>query len=206
MNKKNLLIIFTKNPVAGNVKTRLARDIGEENALEIYKFLLDHSFKITTALNITKQVHYSEDVPDEDLWDQGDFDKKLQYGKDLGIRMENAFRDGFRAGFEKIVIIGTDLLELRTEDIEFAFSALDNKDYVIGPAEDGGYYLFGMTELNTEVFRNKTWSTPSVFEDTLKNIKNSRIELLRTQNDIDVLDDIIDHPTFQKFLKYDRQN
>lgn len=206
MNNKNLLIIFTKNPVAGRVKTRLAKDIGDENALEIYKFLLDHSFKITTTLELTKQVHYSNKIPDHDLWDEGNFAKKLQYGEDLGIRMENAFRDGFKSGFEKIVIIGSDLYDLKTSELEDAFIALDENDYVIGPAEDGGYYLLGMTELNDQIFRNKDWSTSSVFQDTLKDLKNSRIKLLPTQNDIDVLDDIIDHPAFQKFLKYDRQN
>lgn len=206
MNNKNLLIIFTKNPVAGRVKTRLAKDIGDENALEIYKFLLDHSFKITTTLELTKQVHYSNKIPYQDLWDEGNFDKKLQYGEDLGIRMENAFRDGFKSGFEKIVIIGSDLYDLKTSELEDAFIALDENDYVIGPAEDGGYYLLGMNELNDQIFRNKDWSTSSVFQDTLKDLKNSRIKLLPTQNDIDVLDDIIDHPAFQKFLKYDRQN
>lgn len=206
MSKQNLLIIFTKNPVAGKVKTRLAKDIGDENALEIYKFLLEHSFNITSPLNIIKQVHYSEEIPDHDLWDEGDFTKKLQYGEDLGIRMENAFRKGFEEGFEKIIIIGSDLFELKTSDIAEAFSALSDNDYVIGPAEDGGYYLLGMNKMNTEVFRNKSWSTSSVFADTLNDIKNSRVKHLPIQNDIDVLDDIEDHPAFKKFLKYDRQN
>ncbi len=206
MSKKNLLIIFTKNPVAGKVKTRLARDIGNENALKVYKFLLEHSHSITSPLNITKQVHYSEEIPDDDLWDQGDFTKKLQYGKDLGIRMENAFREGFEEGFEKIIIIGSDLFELRTSDIADAFTALEDNDYVIGPCEDGGYYLLGMNKLNTEVFRNKSWSTSSVLTDTLNDIKYSRVKHLPIQNDIDVLGDIEGHPAFKNFLKYDRQN
>ncbi|GAA4312571.1 TIGR04282 family arsenosugar biosynthesis glycosyltransferase [Pontixanthobacter gangjinensis] len=200
MNKKDLLIIFTKNPEPGKVKTRLAKDIGDRNALEIYKTLLKHSQKQTASLNISKHVYYSNEIPEEDLWDRGGFDKKLQRGSDLGLRMENAFRDGFVAGFEKVLIIGTDLFDLKTAHIEDAFKALDQNDYVIGPARDGGYYLLGMKSLNSALFRNKNWSTSTVLEDSLNDLMGEKVELLEIQNDIDVLDDIKTYPAFQKFI------
>ena len=81
-----------------------------------------------------------------------------------------------------------------------AFSELENHEYVIGPARDGGYYLLGMNSLNSDIFRNKKWSTSTVFQKTLENMEGSTIKLLQTQNDIDVLEDIKDHPAFQKFL------
>ncbi len=206
MNSNNLLIIFTKNPVEGKVKTRLAKDIGAENALKIYEILLRYSKEVTTPLEVTRQVYYSEEIPEKDLWSGKSFTKKLQSGKDLGERMENAFAQGFAEGFDKIVIIGTDLFELETKDLESAFIALDDHDYVIGPAQDGGYYLLGMKSLNSEIFKNKQWSTSSVFNDTLKDLEGATVKILETQNDIDVLEDIKDHPDFQNFIKYDRQN
>lgn len=201
MNKENLLIIFTRNPVKGKVKTRLAKDIGNDKAFEIYNLLLEQTYKITSGLEHTKYVYYSENIPEKDLWNNGDFHKKLQHGSDLGARMENAFRNGFSEGYGKIVIIGTDLYEIEAVDIEAAFRALDEKDYVIGPAKDGGYYLLGMKSLNSDIFRNINWSTSKVFSETLKNIEDKAIKILKTQNDIDVLDDIKNHQAFRKFLK-----
>lgn len=201
---KDLLIIFTKNPVAGKVKTRLAKDIGDENALNIYKFLLKHSLEVTEPLKGDKQVYYSYQIPENDIWSSGAFSKRKQEGVDLGARMENAFKAGFEEGYQKIIIIGTDLYDIKTADLEQAFLALEQNDYVIGPAEDGGYYLLGMKSLNSELFKNKEWSTASVFKDSLKDMAGSKIKVLKTQNDIDVLDDIKDHPAFQKFIEYDR--
>ena len=67
------------------------------------------------------------------------------------MRMLNAFEEGFNAGFEKIIIIGSDMFQLSQTDMEEAFSRLDDHDVVLGPAEDGGYYLLGMTALKKEV-------------------------------------------------------
>lgn len=206
MTKNELLIIFTKNPEYGKVKTRLAKDIGHKTALEIYEFLLAHSQQITAALKMDKQVYYSSRISENDLWNEGGFEKKLQCPGDLGERMKTAFKEGFQHGYQKIVIIGTDMYDISTGDIQNAFNELENHDHVIGPAEDGGYYLLGMKSLNSDLFRNKKWSTSSVFEDSMKDIQGARVKILPEKNDIDMLVDIEDHQAFQKFLKYDRQN
>lgn len=200
MEVRRLLIIFTKNPEKGKVKTRLAKDIGDQKALDIYKFLLEHSRKITSDLNVDKQVWYSESISQNDIWADEVFFKKLQVGRELGERMENAFKEGFAQDYNQIIIIGTDLYELTSKQIEEAFEYLEDHDYVIGPAKDGGYYLLGMNSLNSAVFHNKTWSTSSVFDDTMNDLANARVKILKTQNDIDVLDDIKDHSAFQKFI------
>ncbi|APG61442.1 glycosyltransferase [Christiangramia salexigens] len=192
-------MIFTKNPVAGKVKTRLAKDLGNEKALKIYEFLLDHSAEITKDLDVDKQVFYSESVIEQDVWG-ADFSKKKQRGKDLGERMYNAFREGFEDGYEQIIIIGSDLYQLNSLDLEKAFDELDSNEFVVGPAEDGGYYLLGMKTLNSEIFKNKEWGTSSVLKDTLNDIQTKQIKMLETRNDVDVLDDIKDHPAFQKFI------
>lgn len=199
-------MIFTKNPEAGKVKTRLAKDLGNDKALEIYKFLLYHSHKVTAPLKINKEVHYSSNIPESDLWSTGSFEKKLQIEGDLGEKMEAAFQQGFKNAYRKIIIIGTDMFDISSEDIRNAFQELDKHDYVIGPAEDGGYYLLGMKSLNSDLFKNKEWSTSSVFEDSIKDMRQAEVKVLPVKNDIDVLDDIKDHPAFQKFIKYDRQN
>jgi uncharacterized protein len=207
LNKKeDLLLIFTKNPVLGKVKTRLAKDIGEENALKIYEFLLDHSVKVTSPLEVSKQVCYSDAVIEYDIWDPNIFSKKAQSGNDLGERMHNAFQDAFSVGFKKVVIIGSDLFDLETEDLEKAFVELDEHNFVLGPAQDGGYYLFGMKSLNSKVFKNKDWGTSSVLKDTLADLENRNVKLLETRNDIDLLEDLMDHPALEKFIKYDQQN
>ncbi|WP_310556966.1 TIGR04282 family arsenosugar biosynthesis glycosyltransferase [Flavobacterium sp.] len=196
-----LILIFTRNPELGKVKTRLAASIGNENALEIYKFLLNHSEKIVSQVNATRRVLYSEEINTNDIWNNQLFQKKLQFGNDLGEKMQNAFADGFIDGFKKIVIIGTDLYDLEVSDIENAFLALETHNVVIGPAEDGGYYLLGLRHIPENIFSNKKWSTASVLKDTLNDIQNLKYHLLETKNDIDTIDDIKNIPIFQKYLK-----
>ena len=152
-----LLIIFTRNPELGKVKTRLAKTIGDDSALEIYKFLLNHTCKITSDLKASKQVHYSVKIRNNDLWDGTIYDKKQQVGDDLGLRMMHAFQQGFQDGFKKIIIIGSDMYDLSQQDIEKAFISLETHDFVLGPAEDGGYYLLGMKQLNDTIFLEKNW-------------------------------------------------
>ena len=198
--KDKLLLIFTKNPVAGKVKTRLAKDLGDKKALKIYKFLLDHSVAFTTPVKAEKQVYYSDSVNPDDIWDNDVFLKNRQSGNDLGERMYNAFNDGFEKDYKQIIIIGSDMYDIDSEVIESAFRELKSHDYVIGPAADGGYYLLGMKNLNSELFKNKNWGTSSVLEDTLKDLEDKNVKLLETRNDVDVLDDIKDHPAFQKYI------
>jgi len=198
--KENLLLVFTKNPVAGKVKTRLAKDIGDLKALEIYKFLLEHSAQFTATVNASKQVYYSDSVNMDDIWDNKLYSKRKQEGEDLGKRMLNAFENGFREGFESVIVIGSDMYDIDTIDIEYAFQELENHDYVIGPASDGGYYLLGMKALNSKVFRNKKWGTSSVLKDTMEDLRDADVKLLETRNDIDLLEDIESHPAFQNFL------
>lgn len=201
MLSKNLLLIFTRNPELGKCKTRLAANVGDQIALDIYKFLLNHTVSITKNLSATKTVYYSENVWENDIWDSTIFLKKLQNGSDLGYRMQRAFQEGFEDGFEKIIIIGSDLFDLSENDIENAFSALNDAEFVLGPAEDGGYYLLGMKYLEPNIFKNKAWGTNTVLQDTLTDLKNKKTTFLERRNDIDIYDDIKDVPAFKSFLK-----
>ena len=199
----DLLIIFTRNPEPGNVKTRLAATIGDAAALDIYKFLLEHTVSITKDLEADKQVHYSVAVREDDLWDANVYAKVQQQGEGLGVRMEHAFQEGFAAGYEHIIIIGSDMYDLSASDIEEAFKGLQTHDFVIGPAEDGGYYLLGMKSLKSEVFRNKAWGTHTVLPMTLEDLEGSSIYWLSVRNDIDLYEDIKDNEVFRRFLPED---
>ena len=200
-SKDNLLLIFTRNPEPGKVKTRLAKDTGDEIALEIYKFLLKHTVSVTKDLKITKRVYYSEEIQQNDIWDNEFFEKRLQKGSSLGERMKNAFEEGFGDGYQNIAIIGSDLFDIQQKDLEEAFVELQKNEYVIGPAEDGGYYLLGMKYLNHNLFTDKKWGTDSVLRDTLKDLQNNQVKLLKTRNDVDTYNDIRNHPAFQQLLK-----
>ena len=201
ITSKNLLLIFTRNPEFGKVKTRLARDIGHQAALDIYKFLLAHTVKICTPLDTEKAVYYSEEIPNNDLWNAAVFQKKKQVGEDLGERMQNAFAEGFHLGYSKIIIIGSDLYDIETKDLEQAFKVLNNHEIVIGPAEDGGDYLLGMKQLHPKLFKNKNWGTATVLQDTINELKKSNYKLLEKRNDVDLYSDIKDHPAFIPFFK-----
>lgn len=200
-NKDQLLLIFTRNPKLGKCKTRLAATIGEQAALDIYMILLRHTAEITKGLNCSKVVCYSEEVSENDLWDKGNYAKQLQEGNDLGERMYNAFKSGFQKGYKKIIIIGSDIYDLNSETIEEGFAEMENADFVIGPAADGGYYLIGMKALTNDIFLNKNWGTETVLEDTLNNLNHKKVKLLQIKNDIDVYEDLKDIEIFQSFVK-----
>ena len=196
----SLLIIFTRNPELGKCKTRLASSVGDETALAIYVFLLEHTQTVTASLQVEKEVHYSDRIGEDDLWDPEVYQKKMQWGDDLGERMHHAVKAGLEAGYKRVVLIGSDLYDLSTTDLEQAFDALNTNEVVLGPAEDGGYYLLGMTRLIPEVFENKEWGTATVLKDTLANLTDKNTHLLVTKNDVDTLEDIQNHPAFQPFL------
>ncbi|WP_066221625.1 TIGR04282 family arsenosugar biosynthesis glycosyltransferase [Formosa haliotis] len=196
---KKALIIFTRNPELGKCKTRLAKTIGDQNALDIYNILLQHTAKIAAPVKADRYVFYSENIQNEDLWDTELFRKKLQSGNTLGERMQHAFSDLFQNYYKKVIIIGSDILDLTTEMIDEAFNQLEHHDVVIGPAKDGGYYLLGMKTLAPHIFENKAWGTETVLQDTLKDLENKSVSLLEELNDIDTFEDIKTYPQLNKF-------
>lgn len=188
---KQKLIIFSKNPVSGKVKTRLAATVGNANALKVYHKLLEHTARITGALNIPKVVYYSHEVEQRDAFAPVDFEKKVQQGNDLGERMRKAFSAELSAA-DEILIIGSDCYELQTHHLKHAFSLLRENDAVIGPAKDGGYYLLGMKKVLSEIFQNKDWGKSEVFEDTMQDFKELQLNIavLPELNDVDREEDL----------------
>jgi rSAM/selenodomain-associated transferase 1 len=200
---KNLLLVFTRNPELGKVKTRLAKTIGDQKALDIYKLLLHYTKKTIQNINCDKAVYYSEAIQENDIWENSKFQKNLQNGKDLGDRMCNAFKNAFNKDYEKVVVVGSDIFELQSIQILEAFKALDKHEVVIGPAKDGGYYLLGLKKMYSEIFNNKNWGTETIFQETMQDLNNVDVHLLVELNDIDTYDDLKQH---QELLKHIQLN
>jgi rSAM/selenodomain-associated transferase 1 len=184
------LLIFIKNPEKGKVKTRLAKDAGDERALAIYLELLRHTREIALSLDVHRHLFYSSFVDTADDWPADAFQKQVQEPGDLGSRMKDAFRQAFRSA-SSVVIIGSDCASLSKELVEQAFTALQEYDFVIGPAIDGGYYLLGMRSFQPSVFDLEEWSTEDVFSETIRRIETlgATYHCLTELSDIDYLND-----------------
>ncbi|RNC84384.1 MAG: glycosyltransferase [Balneola sp.] len=186
------LILFVKNPEFGKVKTRLAKTIGKEKALDVYQSLIRYTKKIAEPLSVEKEVWYSNFIENKDIWDEAGFQKRLQRGNDLGNRMSFALSQSVtNGGSKRVVIIGSDCAELDTDTIESAFDLLEKYSLVVGPAKDGGYYLIGMNQFYPELFEEIEWSTENVLEQTLSKAKTAEISyfLLKELNDVDTKED-----------------
>lgn len=189
-NSDNLLMLFVRNPELGKCKTRLAKRIGDAKALEVYRHLLEHTATVVKNVEADKQVWYSDEVVEDDAWDDLLFEKHRQEGRDLGQRMQTAFAEGFKRGYKRIIIMGSDLFDVSQDDITEAFQGFKRSEVVLGPAEDGGYYLLGLNEMIPAVFADKPWGTDEVLGKTLRNITDRELQLLDEKNDIDTFEDL----------------
>lgn len=180
------LILFVKKPIEGRVKTRLAATIGNEKAVNVYCDLLRKTEQIIEPLK--QQVFIFSDEYFEGYFLSKDW--RLQTGNDLGEKMYNAFEEVFALGFEKVSIIGSDCYELTTQLIEDSFR--QKTSTVLGPSEDGGYYLLGLTQNNKQVFSSIDWSTNKVCRQTQNQLDKLSFSytLLPTLTDIDDEDDL----------------
>ncbi|WP_297337419.1 TIGR04282 family arsenosugar biosynthesis glycosyltransferase [Algoriphagus sp.] len=189
--KKSAIIIFQKNAELGKVKTRLAKDLGDQTALAIYGQLCAYTHSVCKQVSVEKYLYFSNFIPQESSPDSS-YRFRLQRGKELGERMSNAFYDLFQSDFEKVLIIGTDCPEITPDLLSEAFARLDRSEVVMGPAEDGGYYLLGMREFFPQLFQQMEWSTSEVAIQTKKRLETGKIsyELLPLLTDIDTIEDL----------------
>jgi len=192
------LIVFAKAPVQGQVKTRLIPEIGADAATRVYRKLLEQILDI------------SVDLPDVtgELWCSGDIDGKCaayakqhgmslhqQEGADLGERMHLAFESVLQR-CDRAVLIGSDSPEFDGDYLQAAFRALEEKDAVVGPAEDGGYLLIGLKKPEPHLFRQITWSTNTVMAQTRSRLNELSLSWheLPVKRDIDEPQDLAQFP------------
>ncbi|MGI4736942.1 MAG: TIGR04282 family arsenosugar biosynthesis glycosyltransferase [Janthinobacterium lividum] len=191
------LLVFAREPVLGRVKTRLAAGIGAAAALAVYRELLALTAAAVAAAQVPATVWLAEAPARADPhqprpeWPGLPWRVQPAAGS-LGGRMAQAFADAFGAGAGRVVIIGTDCPSLSAELLRQAFDQLLSHEVVVGPAEDGGYYLLGMSQLRTELFDNKDWSTATVLPDTLADAARLglRVAQLPTLHDVDSAQDL----------------
>ena len=186
--QEKALAIFLKNQRLGAVKTRLAASIGDQKALEIYSRLVAITLKAAKGVSASRHLYYS-DTLESALYLQAE--PHIQIGSGLGERMNNAFNQ-LLDKYHKVVLIGSDLPEIRATLIYEAFEKLDTNDLVIGPAEDGGYYLIALKAPQPALFTAIEYSNAEVFEHTLMRAEAEKIKvaILKTLRDVDTLDDL----------------
>ncbi len=196
MNNRNFLGFFVKFPEPGQVKTRLAKDIGPLAASAFYRRIAEYVLKRTAPLDsgYLRIVFYTPEEEKEGFeeWLKGEV-FRAQRGDDVGERMANALREMFEMGAEKAIVVGADIPGLHRGIVDRAFGQLDSSDIVIGPAMDGGYYLIGMKSAHPEVFLNIDWGTADVLTRTLFNIKETGLlyRTVETLFDVDILKDFL---------------
>jgi rSAM/selenodomain-associated transferase 1 len=184
------LLVFVRAPRPGQVKTRLARTLGDERAAEFYRLCTDNTLREINRLprEVERYIFFAESVNSCEmnrLTGLG-FKVAVQKGKNLGERLHNAFRKVFENGARKVVIIASDVPDLSAKVMKEAIDGLDNSDVVIGPCYDGGYYLIGMKELHKELFTGISWGTDCVYRQTLDSAKSNGLIILQMPILIDV--------------------
>ena len=164
-------------------------------ALEIYKLLAENIFHEAEKLDCKTLIFYVDSTNEQKVknWVNKDFLYLPQNGKDLGEKMLNAFEQVKSKGFEKILIIGSDVPDISKDLITNSLNELNKTDVVISPSDDGGYSLLGLKEVNPFLFQNIEWSTQKVLNQTIEAIKQNKLSLtkLKTLNDIDTKEELI---------------
>ncbi len=190
-----LIILFTRFPVAGKVKTRLIPSLGAEGAKMLHAQMAEHAFAMALATGYDVQVHYAESS-EKDMrhWlDPQGIHARVNYvaqipHEDLGQRMAFAFDAAFANGYKKVLLMGSDCPRNSTENIQNAFQWLDDVPCVFGPAVDGGYYLVGLHKMRQDIFMDIAWSTDKVLAQTLAKVDS--YALVDTLSDVDMPQDI----------------
>jgi len=198
LKNKEMILIFLRAPEKGRIKTRLARKIGEEKALDLYKGFVQ---KTLSAVETSGRDHCICFFPANrqalvEDWLGPGHTYLPQAGDDLGQRMGNALSRVFDAGACKAVLVGTDVPDIRARHLVAALDLLDQKDVVIGPSLDGGYWLIGFHRdgFSRELFCQMAWGTKGVFSATIDkaNTLGMSTGILPTLRDIDTIEDLIE--------------
>ena len=190
------LILFLKYPETGKVKTRLGAEVGFELAAELYRLFIQKTFELghnSSAQKVfvafepaDREAEFCEFIPKK-------FSVFPQEGKNLGERMLNAFQYAFVRGYKNVAILGSDSPTLPLEKIDDAFEKLGKSDLVLGPAEDGGYYLIGLNQAHPGLFENIEWSSSSVMQTTIERAEKLRLQykLLSVWYDVDTRETLL---------------
>ncbi|MFY0673044.1 MAG: TIGR04282 family arsenosugar biosynthesis glycosyltransferase [Bacteroidia bacterium] len=192
------LVIFLKYPQLGKVKTRLAKSIGEEKALEIYRYLVHNTICKSNGTHFC-ELHFQGQLPKEHPF--SNLTCNYQVGANIGERMFNSL-DLVLKKADVALLIGTDVPEISPEIIESSLKALESADIVFGPSKDGGYYLIGMKKAHSQIFQLEKWSHSKVLDQSIEKVKSLGLTyaLVKELNDVDTYQDLKAFPDLMAFL------
>lgn len=196
------VIIFTRYPEPGKVKTRLIPHLGKEKAAQVHRQLTEHTLQSTRPIEQKRLVRFSL------FFTGGSLEKMVQWlgdtifisqqkGKNIGRKMALALKSAWERGADRAVLIGSDCPSIDAELLNEAFESLHENDIILGPTYDGGYYLIGLNKKLPDgtldlLFQDISWGTSNVLQQTLQKAegKNLSISLLKMLHDIDRPEDL----------------
>src|SRR5947209_486922 len=192
------LILFTRFPIAGKVKTRLIPALGLEGAAALHRRLVVRTMRAALLgcreAGAELEVRFdggSESAMRHWLGDACSY--QPQGAGDLGQRMGRAVAQSFADGASRCVLIGSDCPELDGDLMAKAFNLLKSNSAVVGPAEDGGYYLLGLNREMPDLFAGIAWGTDSVLQRTIAVLARNGVNPARLKQlgDVDRPEDLI---------------
>jgi uncharacterized protein len=192
---RNALIFMTRVPIPGKTKTRLEPFLTPEQCAALHTAFIKDIYYTLKAVNADIIGSYTPEkhkaTLQSILGEKVELTPQIQGG--LGERMYQSISDCFAQGYDRCILIGSDIPTISAEVINGAFASLENKDIVIGPTEDGGYYLIGMKKPFKEVFDNKFYGVKTVYRAALESINNAGLSYSEVQRcyDIDVFEDLL---------------
>lgn len=167
---KAALIILVHNPVPYDIKFGNTDIVTEGESSAMRRQLLMHTYRVTIDLDADKFLFTNDSSVQDEIFINSVYIKRLQRGRGFGEIIANAFETVFSLGYSKVVMIGSDSIEIEADHISHAIEHLKNYDVVIGPALEGGYYLIGMNKMHHVLFKHKAWNTPLLLQQTLEDI------------------------------------
>jgi rSAM/selenodomain-associated transferase 1 len=191
---KRALLVIAKRPTPGQTKTRLSPPLSAEQASRLYECFLHDTLDLARAVpDVTRLIAYLPSGEADYFRELApDFGLVLQRGASLGERLDNALAHCLCDGFDRAVIMDSDSPTLPSAYVVRAFDLLDGADVVLGPCEDGGYYLVGLNRPQPRLLRGVRMSTPNVLRDTLALAEEVglRVAFAPTWYDVDTARDL----------------
>jgi len=206
---KACVVVFGREPIAGEVKSRLAIGIGADAAARVYRAVLEHTLE-AASISGARVLLSLADLPSSSWARSLNVAVEIQRGSDLGDRMDDAFARRFAEREARVVIVGSDCPWLSATHFAKASAKLGGADAVLGPANDGGYWLVAQRPPGLAIFTRIPWSSPETLERTRKRISSlggtwSELEELVDIDNVDDLELVLNHPrtpeTLQKKLR-----
>ena len=193
MNHQTAVLVFCKAPVLGQVKTRLAKDIGDQQALHVYQRMLSQNLEIVSQLADVQPMIVTTDISHTFFtpWLKKGFLITAQVNGDLGERLLAAFAQALHP-YRQVILIGVDSFDITDQHLQLAIEKMQTHDAVITPVDDGGYILIGLKHLSAQLFEEMQWSTPQVYEQTMRRFEQLGLDVFQLPRlrDVDELADL----------------